>query len=631
MVNYFLILNGAIIFQLANSENIRYLDTFASETALKFSEKWLAVPTVNIQLMLPNKRPFEIKDVVKLTKKMSKISRKNAYFMTIINITNYDKIKPSQNELWWFPFEAGYYDIGCRLWNNLHISTKKHAHFMLFLKSQKDVDLYFKSCRIRFDSNIVVYYQYNKTDSLPVILFEEIYKIEEHQTKLKRNFLGKINVTSSEFDTSEVESYVWKRRRNLEGTIFTGVTENLAPFIEKTVMSTDIDRNTVVHPQGYFADIMNYLMLTLNFTIKSTLPNKRSNWTYLTDTVGKGIYDIGFTGHMHTRSRSDIVDFSFGVMPYQIELYYVKHSKNFRFDAFIRSFHTDTWYYLAIYVITLIAGCMIAAIILSPHAKRSISKEVVSILEKSINFVLRSVIGKRIATEPTSYSARIAFAIIVFSGFVIITVYRSILVAFVAVELDHPPVKSLNELRNSKYLVAVHKDSAIDAIFQNARPEFEEYKLQKEKKIIRFSMDPNIFVERMVNEKQDTYNTILYYINVISRFNKHYPCTLKHIKNWNQNNRETLGMTFKKNWQFTRFINYHILVMKEIGMLDRLFEPYLRTTKTTCQDEQIIRPIVKIPNPVGIDTTFSLYLLVLVGSVCAMMSLLIEIVYIKYH
>ena len=88
-------------------------------------------------------------------------------------------------------------------------------------------------------------------------------------------------------------------------------------------------------------------------------------------------------------------------------------------------------------------------------------------------------------------------------------------------------------------------------------------------------------------------------------------------------------MVFKKNWQFTEFFNYHFLTMKEVGMMDRLFEPYLKKTKKSCPDDQIVRSIMKIPKPIGTEKTFSLYLICLTGFASALLFLLMEIIYHK--
>ena len=161
------------------------------------------------------------------------------------------------------------------------------------------------------------------------------------------------------------------------------------------------------------------------------------------------MHDIGYTLFSHTRPRYDIADFSFGIMQYQIELYYVKHSKDLKVDAFIKSFRKDVWYLLATYAIILITGFVILALMIKSNTEQSTSNEVISALKSATNVVLRAVIGKRMTTEPNWFSTRIAFLSLVLSGFVIITVYRAILVAFVAIEIESPPVQSLPEIEKA--------------------------------------------------------------------------------------------------------------------------------------------------------------------------------------
>ena len=45
----------------------------------------------------------------------------------------------------------------------------------------------------------------------------------------------------------------------------------------------------------------------------------------------------------------------------------------------------------------------------------------------------------------------------------------------------------------------------------------------------------------MVNAKDNhASNAVLLLDNIVPRFSKHYPCRLAYIKNWNQNNRQTI-------------------------------------------------------------------------------------------
>ena len=99
---------------------------------------------------------------------------------------------------------------------------------------------------------------------------------------------------------------------------------------------------------------------------------------------------------------------------------------------------------------------------------------------------MRSLIAKRQASEPLSYSARIAFFAFVCAGFSIFSMYRATLVAFLAAEENNPPVHSLKELINSDYSLAVQKGTSMEARFLNSAPQSDEYQLNNLKKIKRF-------------------------------------------------------------------------------------------------------------------------------------------------
>ena len=83
-------------------------------------------------------------------------------------------------------------------------------------------------------------------------------------------------------------------------------------------------------------------------------------------------------------------------------------------------------------------------------------------------------------------------------------------------------------------------------------------------------------------------------------------------------------MLFKKNWPWTDFFNYHLLVMKESGWMDRLYQRNMKKMTRSCPDEYTINRIVKQPRPVGTDKTFSLYVALVVGLVLSLLLLLVE-------
>ena len=129
----------------------------------------------------------------------------------------------------------------------------------------------------------------------------------------------------------------------------------------------------------------------------------------------------------------------------------------------------------------------------------------------------------------------------------------------------------------------------------------------------------------MINDTNGASRTLLFYGDNAVRFSEHYPCTLKKIKNSHQGSKQSLGMIFKKDWEFTSLFNYYLLIMKEKGLIDKFFQPYLTTTKKTCPDQQRIRHFISKPKPVGINTIVSGPLVVIVGCICALIVLLFEI------
>lgn len=84
-------------------------------------------------------------------------------------------------------------------------------------------------------------------------------------------------------------------------------------------------------------------------------------------------------------------------------------------------------------------------------------------------------------------------------------------------------------------------------------------------------------------------------------------------------------MIFKKNWPFTGLLNYHLLLMKEKGVIERLKNFHLKSkTKASCPDEHTIHQVLKKPRPVGIGQFVSLYLIMGIGLLGSMILLVME-------
>ena len=80
-------------------------------------------------------------------------------------------------------------------------------------------------------------------------LFEEIYKIKEHDERLQRSILGTVNINSQKLDLSGLKRFIWKRRSNLFGVTFKAITEIAPPYITHAKKSRDSSKNKIVYPK----------------------------------------------------------------------------------------------------------------------------------------------------------------------------------------------------------------------------------------------------------------------------------------------------------------------------------------------------------------------------------------------
>ena len=621
----------ANIFKIANLFNlikcclVKDLDSIVLESAVIFSEKWIKSPKQYVSIILPEYPHSNENEVLKLSDILRRNVKRNAYFLFISDFKEYrNKTKHHQEELLWFPYELGKYELNCQNLGLFSNSILNKKHFFFFSEDTNQAISLMGHCPIQFNHKIVVYYWQNETPPSNIV-FEEFYKINPLQITPNRNILSKINKTSQKMESTMLEQFIWKRRRNLQGTTFKAITELWSPFIDTVKESRDFKKTGIVRPEGYFSDIMDHLMANLNFTVTTTLPKQRYSWTYLVDQVGQGLYDISTTGFVFNPSRKLAVDFSHGITPISYSLFYAKHRSDVHLDLFLRPFSSNSWVAVLIYAVSLVIGFIILSVFLRRGHDAAKLSEFLRLWQKGTSFVLRSIVGTKINYEPKWNSTKIAFGTLVLNGFLLITCYRALLVASVTIQIDRPPIKSLSELSNSKYLLALEKGSAPEAVFLTAKSESEEYRLVKNNKTIHFSGDFKDFLDQMIKDQSVASRTILFDIYFAVQFHEGFPCSLLDIKDSHRSGQGSAGMIYRKNWPFKDFLNYHLLLMTERGWMDKLYQPYIKRTKKSCPEKILIQAILNKPSPVTMNATFSLYLIIFIGLSLSSICLIIEV------
>ena len=90
------------------------IDTRISKIALEFGYKWLGSPKLHVSIMMPNKHTFKVREAVKLAKKInSERGQKNIYYVADFNVTKYNTMLHTHNELIWYPFNIENYNMDC--------------------------------------------------------------------------------------------------------------------------------------------------------------------------------------------------------------------------------------------------------------------------------------------------------------------------------------------------------------------------------------------------------------------------------------------------------------------------------------------------------------------------------------
>ena len=136
-------------------------------------------------------------------------------------------------------------------------------------------------------------------------------------------------------------------------------------------------------------------------------------------------------------------------------------------------------------------------------------------------------------------------------------------------------------------------------------------------------------MKHLVNNEKMGSETIVFIEKSTVEHHEYYPCRLFEIKEFSRKGQGSTGMIFRKNWPFKDLINYHLLVMKETGLMDKLYEPFLLKARKSCPNQQSIKSIIDKPVPVTINASISLYLIIFFGLVFSAVCLMVELLYYK--
>ncbi len=348
--------------------------------------------------------------------------------------------------------------------------------------------------------------------------------------------------------------------------------------------------------------------LESNLNFSSSLVKGNGSWSRMIGMVNQHQVDFSAAAFSQTLKRVDLVDFSIPLTSTFLRMFYPVEDESIHWLVYLKSFQFNSWLGLLTFFWTIF---LLFASMAYMKDRQAFS------IRMAFAFTALSQIGKRFPVEPDSSSLRLGFFCISFCGFTLISLYRAMLGASMAIKIYHEPVSSLEDLLASDWALAVSANSSIQEYFSEAPPASVQGKLWRTK----LTLDGAALFKSSVKTTEEIAlgirtRTILFGVfQSISTYGDHYPCQIQAVK---RNYREIdNGMVYPKKWPFTRLFNHHLVKLRQVGLLQKIRAVYLDRPEEDCG--------LEAPRNFGILNMASLGILLFLGFALSLAIFLCEL------
>lgn len=409
-----------------------------------------------------------------------------------------------------------------------------------------------------------------RLDSL-LYLFEEEHKeirvFELFAVKSKLVISNELFTWQNDNDVSTLgkPNNIWMRRSN---------------FHNITLVNTGLfwrDINTVYdgqneEPDGVFPEVLRRLQELMHFKLNFTSPADmqwgfrfpNGTWNGIVEQVqsDKNV-DMSATGLTITSERSEVLDFTVGVLHGDITLYIgVPLNQEINWAAFLHIFEPLVW--------ILIAGSLfILAIALSLVDKKPFASAIVLQL---------LLLGQR--DSPWSWNqhqnltaAKFIFMFSSIFSFIIFSHYTADLTSLMTSGIADPPINSFQDILDrdltliwtpntaeEQTLEQAESDSAMNKVYKKMlkSPEFTKY--------LDWTLEDEHFANLLhSNPKYVSYGTTI-------SIKRHGIRALS----FDETSATHLGIALKKGSEFKKIFDYHLIYMRESGILHQIESKWLQ-------------------------------------------------------
>lgn len=475
--------------------------------------------------------------------------------------------------------------------------------FLVNVKSKGRIDIDIKTCDVRIDHILYVYYTEGNN-----LCVEEVYHVNGVMVRhLLMVFDLKTKRSVSAGQTMDFS--IHSRRSNFMGSKFKALVAKYKPYITSI---KDVKGKTI--PEGYLVDIMAVMAKRLNFTLDYMPANGKTgtSWSSIVKYIGSNDQDVwmAVSGFTQTKSRMEHVEFSVPVSRSRLFLAYIRDDQGTDWKAlFFRPLTMESWMAILVQIIGSICLLVIRDGLLCNHWRQSI----ISIIAGSMAVVLKSSVSRMIPLDRTngSFSGRVLLLTISWGGFVIFSLYKCMLGASLAIRIEKEPVDSLEQIMDgSDFKVICSPGTSTEAYL---RGKFRQDQVDSHLEPLPSGLSLIQILDLMAN---GTYSSSHLLLKSIPLDNKFYyerdPCKIGTLRR-SYRSRE-VGMIFKPNWPFLKIFNYQFLRVSEQGFTQRSFFHHrpMEVDPSLCNERRIgtsLTDLLLLPIILGSGFVFAVLIL----------------------
>ncbi len=459
---------------------------------------------------------------------------------------------------------------------------------------------------LRLDSNWISFSSSYDNDTIELV---------EHYGALhEKSFSQFFGSFSKETGLVIPEPEIWRRRNNLDGANLIN-TVNSYPYVNDFVD----DHHKL---DGLLPELMTSLQRIMNFTVTNVQPpdqefgiekeheNGTKYWSGLVGELLAKRADMSIAGLTIKSERGRVIDYTIGVLPETLTLNIGKKSistSNINTMAFLKSLSPTTWFTFLGFVI--LYGICYSVIRVAKNRRNDKLNfwDLYGFISVGIVFIGLPVSLGKWLSERMLYMTIFVMCLFLFEGYV------ANLTAEMTVGKPKVHLKSFQDIIDNEITIFLPKGTVMDQYFAEAQEGTARYIVNKNhlnRDAIKST--PEAAEEIESNPKSAYFESIIDFIQY-----EHVTPLLDFDGGINA----AIGIGLQKNSELKAAFDYHIIQMRQSGLLQEMYNEHIQLDKPGDMSDRIFQDDILI---LGFDNLFLPANIMTVGVISALVILACE-------